>query len=218
MPTPPANAVVFTQIQTEPLTGVCDKSCAGDKTVGSDFFAQNVTSPSLSGRAMEIEAQGNYFDSMWYWHFGPYDTVRNFLVSFDIYVSDDSGAQAFEYGPQLYLGGYKYSMSAQCGYSTNLWRFWNQGKGKWTASNIPCTHWGLDQWHRLQIYTTANSAKHQYTFVAMDVDGIHIPVNLTFSATNLHWMDNLGLQFQIDENSSGSPVSEWVDNLTFWVW
>jgi hypothetical protein len=53
------------------------------------------------------------------------------------------------------------------------------------------------------MYTTANSAKHQYTFGAMDVDGIHIPVNLTFSATNLHWTDNLGVQFQIDVNWSG---------------
>jgi hypothetical protein len=54
------------------------------------------------------------------------------------------------------------------------------------------------------------------------VDGIEYPLNITCGVTDVGFGDNLGFQFQLDNNSTGGTVSdavyEWIDKVTLTVW
>jgi hypothetical protein len=43
-------------------------------------------------------------------------------------------------------------------------------------------------------------------------------LEMTYGVTNVGFADNLGFQFQLDNNSSGAAVYEWIDQVTFTVW
>ena len=58
----------------------------------------------------------------------------------------------------------------------------------------------------------------QYTFVVLVVDGVTYQINRTYSAKNLGWSDNLGIQYQLDVNRTGQGYEEWIDRSTLTVW
>ena len=43
-------------------------------------------------------------------------------------------------------------------------------------------------------------------------------MNKTYSARNLGWADNMGVQYQLDVKASGGGYHEWVDKSTLTVW
>jgi hypothetical protein len=50
------------------------------------------------------------------------------------------------------------------------------------------------------------------------VDGVSYAVNQTQPAKYLAWGDNLGVQWQLDVNASGTGYHEWVDNAKLTIW
>lgn len=50
------------------------------------------------------------------------------------------------------------------------------------------------------------------------VDGVSHPVNLTYSAKDLNWGNNTGVQYQLDVNASGHGYTEWFDQVKFTIW
>ena len=50
------------------------------------------------------------------------------------------------------------------------------------------------------------------------VDGVPHTVNKTYSAKDLNWGDNIGVQYQLDVNASGHGYTEWFDQVKFTVW
>ena len=65
---------------------------------------------------------------------------------------------------------------------------------------------------------TTNTSAHTYTYHTLVVDGHSYTVNITHSAKNLHWGDNVGVQWQLDVNASGQGYHEWVDNASLAIW
>lgn len=220
-PAPPANAVVFSDVQNTKNTGSCNTaSCAGGSGNGSSWVAFNQTTPSLSGSSTEFMNSGGGFDSLWYWHLGANNAATNIELDFYLMVNSTSqtGTQAIENGPQQYVGGYKYSMTMQCEYSNQIWRVWDQAANGWKATTVACPHWTPNVWHHVQMYITTNHTNHTETYHTLIVDGVSHSLGLTYGVTNVGYGDNLGFQFQLDNNSSGSEVYEWLDNITFTVW
>jgi hypothetical protein len=222
LPTPPSTAKIYSAIeQTTTGWASCDTpACAGGAGGGSFIQDFDVTSPSLSGRSMEIYHDGSNSNALWYHKVGADDSVSNFL--WDFYVQLDSAsvnaAQALEYDAFQFVGGYNYMIGTECNYAAGVWDTWNESAGKWLHSTIPCKKFTPNTWHHIQWYMTNNHTAHTYTYKTLVVDGVAYTLNQTQPAKNLGWSDNLGVQWQLDVNSSGTGYHEWVDNATFTTW
>jgi hypothetical protein len=222
LPTPPASAKVYSNIN-QMTTGWnnCETAaCAGGVGGGTSWQAFNQSSPSLSGRSMEIYHDGPWSDSLWWHHMGANDGVTNFL--WDFYVQLDSAslssAQALEYDMYQFVGGYNYMIGTECNYAVGKWDTWNEASQQWLHSTIPCQKFQPGTWHHIQWYTRTNHANHTYTYVTLVVDGKIYNLNQIQPAKYLGWTDNLGAQWQLDVNATGGGYHEWVDNAKLTVW
>jgi hypothetical protein len=221
LPTPPSTAKVFTNIEQSTTWGACDSAaCAGGTGEGTYWQALNQTSPSLSGRSMEIYQDGTWSNALWWHYVGADDSATNFL--WDFYVQLDSAstdaAQALEYDAFQFVGGYNYMIGTECNYAAGVWDTWNEAAGNWLHTTIPCKKFTANEWHHIQWYMTNNHTAHTYTYQTLVVDGVAYTVNQTQAAKNLGWSDNTGVQWQLDVNATGGGYHEWVDNATFTIW
>ncbi len=225
LPTPPANASVFSNLQSVALTGSCNaSSCAGGSGNSSYFAALNQTTPSLSGASMEISSAGAGANALFWWHNSTdaalVNSISHLLEDFWIYTDNTDGVQAFEYDPDWYVNGYKYDMSIQCDYADGkIWRLWDSAGNRWVAVSpaLPCG-WTVNTWHHVQLYVTSSLANHTYTYQTLVIDGNPTVLNATYSALSNGWGPTIGTEAQLDGNSSGTAIHEWIDNMTLTVW
>lgn len=221
LPTPAADAKTFTQIEGMTGWNSCGTaSCAGGSGNATYWMAQNQTSPSLSGSSMEVYNSGAGADALWWIDLGANDAVTNFL--WDFYVQLDSSsttnAQALEYDIFQFIGGYNYMIGSQCNYAAGVWDVWNELNSQWVPTSVPCQKFTPGVWHHIQWYVQTIPGSHQYHYVTLVVDGTSYAVNMTYSAKDNNWPDNIGVQYQLDVNSGGEGFHQWVDNSTLTVW
>jgi hypothetical protein len=222
LPTPPSTAKVFTNINQQTAGwGSCESGpCAGGSGEGTLWQAFNQSSPSLSGRSMEIYHDGSNSNALWYYKVGAYDSVTNYL--WDFYVLLDSASQSYgqalEYDMFQFLGGYNYMIGTQCDYASGTWDTWNMATGNWLHTTIPCKKFTPNTWHHIQWYATTNHANHTYTYHTLVVDGVAFSLNQTQPAKYVAWPDNAGVQWQLDVNATGGGYHEWVDKAQLTIW
>lgn len=173
---------------------------------------------------MEVDSEGANANALFYWHNSTDATlvgsVSHLLEDFWVYTDGTAGVQAFEYDPDLYLGGYKYDMSIQCDYGDGkIWRLWDSLDNKWVAVSpaLPCG-WSVNTWHHVQLYLTTDVASHNYTYQALVIDGNATTLAATYSGLNNGWESTIGTEVQLDGNSSGTAIHEWIDKMTLTVW
>ncbi len=221
LPIPPPWAIAFNNIDERGNWAWCDDpGCAGGSGNGTYWMAQNQNPPSRDGSSAEFYNSGVWANALWWQKLGANNNVKNLLWDFWMYLDDSSrnGAQALEYDAFQFVGGYNYMIGSQCNYAAGVWDTWDEASGHWIHSSIACPKFSTGTWHHIQWYVTTNTAAHQYTYVTLVVDGVVKPVNITGSAKNLHWGDNLGVQWQLDVNASGQGYHEWVDKASLTVW
>jgi hypothetical protein len=221
LPLPPPNAMVFSKIQQNGGWGSCNASnCAGGSGEGVYWMAQNQISPSLSGGSAEFYNSGAWANALWWQKLGANNNSHNFLWDFYFYVDSNYNVanQALEFDSFQFVNGYNYMMGTECVYSSQIWDTWDEASGHWIHSSIPCPHFAPNTWHHMQLYTTTNVSKLQYTYVRLVIDGKSIPMNITGNALYLNWGNNLGVQWQLDQNANGSGVHEWMDNAKLTIW
>lgn len=222
LPTPPATAKVFSNI--EQMTtgwGACNSaSCAGGKGGGAYWQAFNQTTPSLDGRSMEIYHDGAWGNALWYRKMGANNSATNFL--WDFYVQLDAASltsgQSLEYDAFQFVGGYNYMIGTQCNYGAGVWDTWNEVTQRWLHTTIACKKFPAGTWHHIQWYMTTNHTNHTYTYKTLVVDGVVHNLNQTQPAKYLAWGDNTGVQWQLDVNAKGTGYHEWVDKAKFTIW
>ena len=221
LPTPPGNAIWFNNIQNRGNWNWChDPGCAGGSGRGSYWMAQHQRSPSRSGSSAEFFNSGVWANALWWQKVGANNSKRNFLWDFWIYLDGNShsAAQALEFDAFQFVGGYNYMMGTQCDYGAGKWDTYDESAGRWIHSSVPCPRFTTGAWHHIQWYMTTNTSAHSYTFHTLVVDGHSYTLNVTGHARNLHWGDNVGVQWQLDVNSSGTGYHEWVDNASLAIW
>jgi hypothetical protein len=221
LPTPPSTALVFTQIEQMSGWESCGTAaCAGGSGKSAYWMAQNQTSPSLDGSSMELDNAGVWSNALWWKHLGANNNVSNFL--WDFYVQLDSAstsqAQALEFDVYQFIGGYNYMIGSQCDYGNGVWDVWDGSNQKWIGTGIACQKLTPGTWHHIQWYVQRVPNTHNYHYVTLVVDGKSYSVNKTYSARNLGWADNMGVQYQLDVKASGGGYHEWVDKSTLTVW
>ena len=221
LPTPPANAIVFNNIDEQGNWSYChNPGCAGGSGGGSYWMAQHQNPPSRDGSSTEFFNSGVWANALWWQKVGAHNSVHNFLYDFYVQVDSNSthGGQALEFDVFQFVHGYNYMIGTQCDYGYGKWDTWDEHAGRWVRSSISCPRFSANTWHHVQWYMTTNTSAHTYTYVTLVVDGHNYPVNITHSAKNLGWSDNLGVQFQLDVNASGEGYHEWTDNVKLTVW
>jgi hypothetical protein len=221
LPTPPSNAIWFHNIQNRSNWSTChSSSCAGGSGEGTYWMAQFQSNPSRSGSSTEFYNSGSWGNSLFTQKLGANDGVRNFLWDFWFYVDNNSKTygQALEFDAFQFISGYNYMIGSQCDYGHGYWDTWNESAGHWVQTSIRCPKFSANTWHHIQWYMTTNPGAHQYTYHVLVVDGTSHTVNYTGTAKNLHWSDNLGVQWQLDDNASGGGYHEWIDEVTLAIW
>jgi hypothetical protein len=109
-------------------------------------------------------------------------------------------------------------MGSQCDYASGSWEVWDEANGAWVKTSVACPKFSPGVWHHVQWYAKRVPGTAQYTFVTLAVDGTAYQINQTYSATNLGWSENVGVQYQLDVNATGQGYQEWVDQVTLTVW
>lgn len=222
LPTPPASAKVYSNINQKTTGwGSCNTgACAGGNGGGAYWQAFNQSSPSMSGRSMEIYHDGVWSNALWYYKVGANSGASNFL--WDFYVNLDAASvtqgQSLEYDAFQFVGGYNYMIGTQCDYGSGTWDTWNEVTQKWLHTTIPCKKFAAGTWHHIQWYMTTNHTNHTYTYKTLVVDGVIYNLNQTQPAKYLGWPDNSGCQWQLDVNAKGGGYHEWVDNAKLSIW
>jgi hypothetical protein len=174
----------------------------------------------MDGNSLEVYNSGVWANALWWKKVGAQDSASNFLWDFYAQVDDASltAAQALEYDSFQFIGGYNYMFGSQCNLAAGKWDVWNELGGQWIHTSIACKTFAPNVWHHIQWYVTTNASAHTYTFETLVVDGTSYTVDQTYSAKNLSWADNVGVQYQLDVNASGTGYHEWVNESTLTIW
>ncbi len=221
LPTPPGNAIWFNNIQDRGNWSWChDPGCAGGSGQGSYWMAQHQNPPSRSGSSGQFYNSGVWANALWWQKVGAHNTAHNLLWDFWIWVDSNSlsSGQALEFDAFQFVGGYNYMIGSQCNYGSGTWDTWNETSGHWEHTNITCSKFSAGAWHHIQWYLTTDTNAHTYTYHTLVVDGQSHGLNITHTAKNLHWGDNLGVQWQLDVNARGQGYHEWIDNASLAIW
>lgn len=109
-------------------------------------------------------------------------------------------------------------IGSQCDFGDGQWDLWDSLHGAWVKdSGVPCPRFSANTWHHIQWYLERVSST-QYKYVTLVVDDKPYSLNRTFSANPTSWGNNLGVQWQLDENSTGAALNEWVDKVKVTIW
>ena len=222
LPTPPANAQVMTEMQNDTGTWDICSSCAhGTNTAGTGTYwmAPFQSKPSLSGSSLEMYADGPQWSNVLF-----RDTIlgtssnTHFLWDFWIYhdPADEPHFWASEFDLWEVLGGKEFMMGSQCDFGDGYWATWDSQGTAWVLNGIPCPHWSPG-WHHIQWYVERISPT-QYRFDTLVFDGHAYGFNQTWTYNSTTWPDMIGIQFQLDQDPTGTPLHEWVDNVTLTMW
>lgn len=222
LPKPPSNAKVFSNIDDRGGWSYChNPGCSGGSGKGSYWMAEHQSTPSKDGASTEFYNSGVWANALWWQKVGANDGVHNFLWDFYFQVDDNSknAAQALEFDAFQFVHGYNYMIGTECNIKGGaVWDTWSGTTGKWVHTSIPCSGFTPNTWHHIQWYMTTNTSAHTYTYVTLVVDGTAYPVNITQHAKDLGWSDNMGVQFQLDDDASGEGFHEWTDAVKLTVW
>ena len=220
LPTPPVNAQVLSEMQNDTTNwSICSLCAAGTNTTGNYSMTPFQSQPSLSGSSLEMYADGSPWTNVLFM-----DTMlgtssnSHFLWGFSVY--HDPAAEAHFWSSEFdlwqVLGGKEFMIGSQCDFGDGYWSTWDSQGNRWILSGIPCPHWAPG-WHHIQWYVERINPT-QYRYDTLIVDGQPYGINQTWTFNDTTWPDMIGIQFQLDQDPTGTPLHEWVDNLTLTMW
>lgn len=220
LPTPPANAEVLSEMQNDTAKwSICSLCAAGTNTTGNYSMTPFQKDPSLSGSSLEMYADGLSWTNVLFMDITP-GTSSNSHFLWDFWVYHDPAAEdhfwSSEFDFWQVLGGKEFMIGSQCDFGDGYWATWDSEGDRWVLNGIPCPHW-TPGWHHVQWYVERTSAT-QYRYDTLVFDGNAYGFNQTWNANDTTWPDMVGVQYQLDQDTSGTPLHEWVDNVTLTMW
>ena len=221
LPSVPDNAKVYDSIQDHDGWQSCS-SCAGGKASTSNFWtAAHQSSPSKSGSSREFFIGGPaWSNALWYVKVDPGQSwashfLWDFWVRFD--STSSTHAHSAEYDMWQAVGGQEFMMGSQCNFESGVWDIWDSKNSRWVPAGAGCHRLSPDSWHHIQWYVERQGS-HQYHYGVLVVDGEAHTFDNTFETSSVSWQDSVGVQFQLDQDSSGTPLHQWVDNVKLSIW
>ena len=220
LPTPPANAQVLTEMQNDTANWDICSSCAhGTNTAGTYWMEPFQSQPSLSDSSLEMYADGPQWSNVLF-RDTMLGTSSNSHFLWDFWVYHDPAAEAHFWASEFdlwqVLGGNEFMIGSQCDFGDGYWATWDSAGDRWVLNGIPCPHW-TPGWHHIQWYVERISPT-QYRYDTLVVDGHGYGFNQVWNANTTTWQDMIGIQYQLDQDPTGTPLHEWVDNVTLTKW
>jgi hypothetical protein len=201
--------------------------CSPSPCDGISFsMTQGVSSPSLSGQATVFYVGGTtpYSDALWNNHLiGPYSSqgmsdsdsssFSNFTYDVDFYGDNLGLAEGLEFDINQFFDNMGFIFGHQCRIANgNQWDIWDNSKGKWIPTGIPC-HPKSGQWNHLTLKVHRTSDNHQ-TYESITLNGQTSTLNWTFEKGSSPGWYGLTINFQMDGNYKQDPYKVYLDNLT----
>jgi hypothetical protein len=217
---PPPSSTVLPKMQNDNANWtICSLCAAGTNTAGTYWMAPSQSQPSLSGSSLEMYADGPSWSNVLFMD-TMFETSSNTNFLWDFWVYHDPAAEAHfwssEFDFWLVLGGKEFMIGSQCDFGDGYWSTWDSQGGRWILNGIPCPHW-TPGWHHVQWYLERISPT-QYRYDTLVFDGQPYGFNQTWSTNDTTWPDMVGIQYQLDQDPSATPLHEWVDKVTLTMW
>jgi len=220
LPTPPATAIVYDQIQnTTDNWKTCSLCAEGTNLSNNYWMAPFQTSPSKSGSSREFFIGGpKWSNALFIKTMFENSNTTHFV--WDFYVNWDATSMANIWTAEFDFfqvnGGKEFMIGSQCNFGDGFWDIWDQKANKWLHSEIRCQRMEPNKWHHIQWYMERTSDTYRYDTLV--VDGTSYAINRTFSPSSTTWPDETGVQWQLDKSSTGVDIHEWIDNVKLTVW
>jgi hypothetical protein len=220
LPTPPANAQVLTQMQnTSADWSICSLCAAGTHDTNNYSMTFNQKQPSLSGSSLEMYGAGPPWTNVLFKDI-IMGTTSNKHFIWDFWVYHDPAVESNFWSSEMdfyvVLSGKEFMIGTQCDFGDGYWATWDSLGDRWLLNGIPCPHW-TPGWHHVQWYMEIVSPT-QYRYDTLVFDGTGYGINQTWTVNSTDWKDQLGLQYQLDQDATGTPLHEWTDNVNLTMW
>jgi hypothetical protein len=220
LPTPPAGAQVLTEMQNDTADwSICSDCAAGTHDTNDYWMKPDQSQPSLSGSSLEMYADGPQWTNVLFKDM-IVGTTPNTHFLWDFWVYHDPAAEAHFWSSELdfyvVLSGKEFMIGSQCDFGDGYWATWDSQGDRWVLNGIPCPHWSPG-WHHVQWYMERINST-QYRYDTLVFDGQAYGFNQVWNYNDTTWQDQVGIQFQLDQDPTGTPLHEWIDNVTLTMW
>jgi len=192
-------------------------------------MTQNVSSPSLSGKATIFNVSGTapYSDALFNNHLiGQFTTqgipdsdqsllssLYNFQYDVDFYGDDFSTSEALEFDINQFFGNMGFIFGHECRIdSGNQWDIWDNSKGQWIPTGVPC-YPKSGQWNHVTLKVQRTSDDHE-TYQSITLNGQTTTLNWTFEKGSSPGWYGLTVNFQMDGDYKQDSYNVYLDNLT----
>jgi hypothetical protein len=193
-------------------------------------YTQNIKSPSLSGEATQMYLGGSqgYGDGFWNNHLigdgssqGMLDpnhtlvpTLHNFTYDVYFWGDDLSLSQAVEFDINQFFDNMGFIWGHECRIAGgNEWDVWDNVNSQWVPTGIAC-HPNSNAWNHVTIQVQRTTS-NQLLFQSITLNGVTGYVNQYYNPGSAVGWYGVTINYQEDGNSSQSPYSVYLDQLTF---
>lgn len=220
LPTPPANATVVDNLQSQADGWKACSDCAWGTNKTTNFWmAPFNTNPSRSGSSRELFVGGpQWTNALFIKTLPAHNDATHFLWDFWVYFDPTSNANIWsaEFDLWQQVGGTQFMIGSQCNFGNGEWDIWNEPANKWVPTDKPCPRWTPGTWHHVQWYMERGDNSYRYGTVVLD--GKAIVFNQSYNTVKNGWDDSVGVQWQLDQSGSGVALHEWIDNVKLTMW
>jgi hypothetical protein len=212
-----------------PTWGICSTcSSSGPELIWS--WAQNISSPSMSGKATKSVFGGGtvqWADVLWNNHIignfssqGVLDVARTLVptlhnFTYDIYfwVKDASVSQGLEFDINQHTGGKRYIWGHECRIAGgHEWDVWDNVNKHWVATGVPCNPLS-GAWNHL-IIKVQRTSSNQLLYQSITLNGKTATINHYENPTSTS-ANGITINYQLDGNRYKTPYTVYIDKLNF---
>jgi hypothetical protein len=209
-----ANTTVFDGLELTPWL-LAPGTAANTGSTGSTAVATQSQS-GIASASFALAPNGPYANGYWYKKHGVWPKKNTFTyeLSFLFGTAGDSAASnCVELDIQQVISGLGFNPGWQFDFNENLLRVWNRSGKNWVTTKNPCPRWTAGQWVHVLAENHRDGANVYHD--AMTINGVRIPINMTFPATPLALPDMLNCAVQLDSNKAGTAYKLYIDRVKF---
>lgn len=216
-------------IELPPDYGICS-TCSPSGPQTTWWTKQGVSSPSMSGDAMEFDIGGStdYSDVLWNVHLlgdgSPIldqshqivPNTHNFIYDVWFYGTNVNLAQSLEFDINQFVDGFSFIWGHQCTVmGGHEWQIWNNQANAWVSTGVSC-YPNSNAWNHLTIQVQRTS-DNQLLYQTITFNGQQSNLNATYPPTSSSWY-GVTINYQMDGNYAQQNYAIYLDDLNFTYW
>jgi len=176
-------------------------------------------SSNVSGEFQLLDSPA-WSDALWTRNLLANSSASSFIWDLYLYVNS-TNYNGSELDLVATANGREFMLGSVCNRPGNSWDTWNTATQQWTHNtSIPCNDLlTADAWHRITFYSTINTSDNSYEYHVIRIDNVDYVLNQTQQAAPTTWPNSLvGVQVQLDANSSGAGFNEYIESAQLYAW